>query len=306
MQNAEFEEKDFEASLYHQLAAGSPNLWTPGQVFEHHFGIDAALKTFNAFFLSSINHSGFPHQLILDDLDLEYVWKSYGKKRGLPSFEVNALLQAKRPQHLKGRNNNIAFAGITGEYWRFEINAHQQGLLERLCSKVGRRAVVSYACPAFHLWSELDSYISSGQLADHCSYVTPVALHGHKHWCFNSAGGRGVACSEPESVSGLPFQSLVEEVLPPSQKEIQSAEHVREQLTFLGQSIEKTVAEEADSKNGAAQAIGRRLEPLRRVNNLPPESKAFVTTAIFAEVVGCQWFVAGHAQAATSQISRAK
>jgi hypothetical protein len=45
MEHAEFEEKDFEGALYHSLAAGFPHLWTPGQVFEHHFGIDAALHT---------------------------------------------------------------------------------------------------------------------------------------------------------------------------------------------------------------------------------------------------------------------
>ena len=123
MQHAEFEERDFESSLYHQLCATSTNLWTPGQVFEHHFGIDAALKTQNTFLVASLNHTCFPRGVVLDHLRWGYVWRSLGKKRRLPTFEVNALLQAKRPQHLKGSGRGGSSRQIAGSHWRFTVDA---------------------------------------------------------------------------------------------------------------------------------------------------------------------------------------
>lgn len=128
MQKAEFEEKDFEGALYHQLAHGSPNLWTPGEVFEHHFGVDAALYSKNQFFLKAVNRSRFSQTLKLNHYGWGYIWRSSGKTVRMPSFEVNALLQSKRPQYLLGKNNDLATFGMSGAYLRFEIEDHQQYL----------------------------------------------------------------------------------------------------------------------------------------------------------------------------------
>ena len=42
--DAEFEEKEYEFPLNSQLLWGNQNIWSPGQVFEGNFGIDAALE----------------------------------------------------------------------------------------------------------------------------------------------------------------------------------------------------------------------------------------------------------------------
>ena len=55
---AEFEEKEYEIPLNTQLLLGNRNIWTPGQVFEGNFGIDAALEVTRGDFWQIVE---FPH-----------------------------------------------------------------------------------------------------------------------------------------------------------------------------------------------------------------------------------------------------
>lgn len=292
MQDAEFEEKDFEAALYHQLAKDSPNVWSPGQVFEHHFGIDAAIYTRHLFFMRSLNRSYFSRKLILNSLNWGYVWQSYGRKRGLPTFEVNALIQAKRPQHLLGQNRSIAKHGIAGHYWRFESVPHQQSLLERLSKKVGNRAVVSYASPACHLWDDLDRFIGTDKLPDNCSYVTAERMAGHKHWCYQQPGGVGVACSEPEPISDISLPRRLAQLSENSRNLDSDPDSARQSLMYLSKNVVSAVEEELEAGSGMARAIQRRFEQIP-VNDSQPEARSFFQVAIFSEITNVFWLVVG-------------
>jgi hypothetical protein len=298
MQDAEFEEKDFEVALYHQLARDSPNVWTPGQVFEHHFGIDAALYTTHEFFRNALNRNHFPRILFLDNLNWGYVWRSYGRKRGLPTFAVNALIQAKRPQYLLGKNRTIAKHGITGQYWRFKTVLHQQSLLERLSTKVGKRAVVSYASPACHLWDDLDRFIGENKLPDNCSYVSAERMVGHKHWCYQQPGGIGVACSEPEPISEESLPRLLAQMAERTGNTDSDTDSASQSLAYFAKNVVLAVQEEAEAGSGLARAIQRRIAQIP-FDDAQPDAQSFFQVAVFSELTNVLWFVVGNQSQST-------
>ena len=158
MEIAAFEEKDYEAPLYSQLLWGNHRISTPGQVFENAFGIDAASEAHHPIFWDFFGYPDIPKGTFLPHHQWGWVWRRYGKHRDLPSFPVNLLIQAKRPDYLKGRNPFLAKYGINKDYRRFNIKEHQQALLFRLERQLKNRTLVVYASPSFHTLPDLYKY----------------------------------------------------------------------------------------------------------------------------------------------------
>jgi hypothetical protein len=158
MREAEFEEKDFEAPLYNQLLFGSHNIATPGQVFEGKFGIDAALQALHPQFWNLFGFPDVPNGVRLCDFNWGFVWRQLGRKRILPNFSVNLLLQSKRPSVLQRARGNISRLGIRGPFWRFAIKEHQQEILEKIANRLNRKAMVTYSSPAFDTLDFLYEY----------------------------------------------------------------------------------------------------------------------------------------------------
>jgi hypothetical protein len=94
---AEFEEKEYEFPLYHQLARVSQNVWAPGQVFEGYFGVDAALKVTTAEIWRKLGYPAPLCGVVLDDMRWGYIWRRRGGPRQLPTFNLNLFIQAKEP-----------------------------------------------------------------------------------------------------------------------------------------------------------------------------------------------------------------
>ena len=150
-QSAEFEEKEYEQPLNNELLVDNRNpLWTPGQVFEEHFGIDAALYATHTRFWRHFGYSNVPLGVILDHFRWGSIWRHVGNRRQLPTFRLNLLLQTKRPHYRNGSNSKYAQYGISGQYWQFEKTDHQQRALEYLNRRLSNRALICYACAAFH------------------------------------------------------------------------------------------------------------------------------------------------------------
>ena len=73
--DAEFEEKEYEFPLYHELTRSSQYIWTPGQVFEGYFGVDAALKVTTAKIWRKLGYPGPLPGTILNDMRWGYIWR---------------------------------------------------------------------------------------------------------------------------------------------------------------------------------------------------------------------------------------
>lgn len=209
-QPAEFEEKEYEQPLNFELLSDNRNqLWTPGQVFEEHFGAEAALFARHP---RSWRHFGFPY--IPDGVVLEHfrwgrVWKSYGKRRQLPTFRVNLLVQSKRPHHRIGNNAAYAQHGIAGEYWLFEKTEHQQKALEYLHRKLSNRALVVYASAAFHTLDALYFHTERRSLVDNSTFVQVCRMKDHNRWVYNQPGTAGLGCSKIERIEDENFRDNI-------------------------------------------------------------------------------------------------
>ena len=205
MEPAEFEEKEYEGPLYNQLLNGSHRISTPGQVFENAFGIDAAIEALHPGFWTLFEIGQVPRGVVLNDYNWGWIWRRFGRQRNLATFPVNLLVQAKRPDFLKGRNPNLSHLGVTGQYWRFLVRDHQQPILERLSKQLRHRAYVVYASPAFHTYSKLNQHTESKTIIENSTFVTAERMKGHQRWNYDQPGTSGVAHSQPIGFEGPDF-----------------------------------------------------------------------------------------------------
>jgi hypothetical protein len=250
MSYAEFEEKEYEGPLNMELIRGSRNLWTPGLVFEYHFGIDAALLVKNRYFWQIMGHANPPIGVSLPGLKLGYLWKALGFARTLPAFDMNLFLQVKRPFVVRKPRGVFTKLGYTSPFWRFAVTGHQQRALQKLAAKIGNNGLVSYGCAAFDSLTELYVYIPSGRIVDNSTFVKATHLTGHKYWAYDSSGTSGYACSEPELKKDEAFLEQIESIAAGSKASQQfdaNPEYVVSQLRNLAKFMYDVCQEEIDT-----------------------------------------------------------
>jgi hypothetical protein len=256
-QKTEFEEPEYEGPLYNQLLNGSLNIWTPGRRFERFFGIDAALYSKNHYFWSLFGQTTQVAGTALRNHNWHFLLRFISRHfRRFPSYNVNVLIQSKRPKHRYGVNSAYSTHGITGQYWQFEITKHQQIILEQLEQKLGSNALVIYACPAFHKFDDLDRFIASGQIIENSTFVKVSALTNHSKWVFDTAGTTGLACSEINKHSDIPFKEMISKLREENHK--QSDYNNFDYLTTI---VNEICAE--NEKNPIVKAFVRRNKNLR-------------------------------------------
>lgn len=214
---AQFEEKEYELPLNHELAGTNPNLWSPGQVFERHLGIDAALLTYHSRFWTMAGMSMPLSGVTLRDFNFGYLWRRIGRARPLPGFSCNLFLQAKRPKVPPAAITQYVDQTIPAPRYQFDLTPHQQAALERLSRKLGRRALVAYACASFDTATELFQRIHQQQLVAGSTYVRADRLRGHESWVYNRPGTFGIACSEPELIDDAPLLDQINNIVSATQ-----------------------------------------------------------------------------------------
>lgn len=286
---AEFEEKDFEGPLYQQLLLGSPHFFTPGQVFEGHFGIDAALAVRSFVFWSYFGRSRPIGGVRLNDFRWGFVWRRLGRRRTLPNFSVNALIQAKRPDVLKGRRSDFSARGISGQYWRFVVRKHQQQILERVFRILRNRALVVYVAAAFDTFDILYDLTESGRIVENSSFVSISRLSGHDSWNYDRPGAIGIAASSPEIVEEPNISDQVEEVL----KSYDYESDAHKGLANLHSAILE-VCKESAPENGLAKFFLRMYESqVGRIQEAEFKHKdeviAFLGVVMFCDICDVMW-----------------
>ncbi len=303
METADFEEKDYEGPLYRELLCGNHRIATPGQVFENAFGIDALMEADHPIFWDIFGYSSVPQGVLLNHFRWGWVWRRYGGDRTLPNFQVNLLIQAKRPDHLRGINSSLSRYGIKGSYWRFGIRAHQQVLLQQLERRLRNRALVVYAAPAFHELKALYDHTENQTIVESSSFVRPSRMAGHHHWNYNRSGSIGVATSEPEAIDDADFHSQLE-------NKVAESESVdpKEALRHLEKEIDLVVSDSRE--NPIAQHFqkveeekwSRAEEFFRQRGALLP----FLKISMFFDLLNTQWLVAGRSSEQERQSSESK
>lgn len=285
---AEFEEKDFEAPLYSELKFGSHRIATPGQVFEGKFGIDAALEAEHPLFWDLFGFYDVPKGVVLDELRWGFMWRRLGRKRRLPTFNTNLLIQAKRPEIISRVSKELKNYGFRSKYWRFQITEHQQEILEKVSRNLQRRALVIYASPAFHTLDNLYDYTEAQTIVENTNFVKVERLCNHKKWSYSQSGTSGVAHSEPEFIEDISFDLMLEQ----AREEKQENGGFSENLRFLHE-VALDVCREVQAHNPVAKYYLRLHGRLMRMGELfeLEETSDYVAFNMFCNIAKLKWFI---------------
>ena len=283
---AEFEEKEYENPLNTQLLLGNSNIWTPGQVFEGNFGVDAALQATRRDFWRIVGFPHIPSGVVLDHYNFGYVWRRLGRNRPLPTFKLNLFLQAKRPDGMQYRPAELRSHGLQSPYWRFETKTHQQDLLFKLKKKLSNRAFVAYGCAAFHHYNDLFAHITNGTLVENSTFVKVERLKGHHKWIYDQPGSIGFAMSEPEFIKD---NYLFDEIEKSIKTFAIETDNPSNNLKVLSNAIIE-ICEESDQKSALSNEILNRYQGNRKAID-SDELRNFLNVINFSIITNSNWLV---------------
>lgn len=293
---AEFEEAEYRGPLFHQLQS-SNLLWEPGQVFEKHIGIDRALWTMHAYLHGLHGYSTPLTGVTMSRFNWDYIWAARARKKRLPSFRLNVFIQAKRPAYGRYAPKALRAHGLKSPYWRFEVTPHQQIALERLADKLSGRAIVCYACPAFHKEAMLHKWTVEPRMVESSTFPDVRRLKGHAAWNYSEPGARGVANADPEPSDDGALLARIARMV---EREQSQAGAAVEELAGLADAVRQAMgADETAAPTAAQAAFSDHLQVLRNFANAFPADQArnavldYGTVLAFAHVNRLNWLVAG-------------
>lgn len=286
----EFEEKDFEAPLYTELLHSSHRIATPGQVFEGRFGIDAALEALNPKLWHLFGYKNPLEGVVLNDFNWGFVWRRLGQKRLLPTFSVNLLVQAKRPYIRQRATGGSKAQGMKGVHWCFDVTPHQHSILIKVARRLGQRALVLYASPAFSKLTELYDHTDKKEVVDNSSFVRVLKLEKHQRWAYSAAGTCGVGHSDPENIEDVSFEQMLSELRENRKEDRLPVGN----LELLAQAA-LSVCESEPTSNPVAtrylQQAGRIREGQATDIAELPAVESYLQFLLFCQVVGVDWLV---------------
>jgi hypothetical protein len=232
---SEFEEKTYEQHLTSELVHARRLFFPPGQVLEDIVGFDVALRTSNRTFWALFPHMYPAWRAMLflapSGAQLNGRWwhELEREVEYFPKFKFNCFVQAKRPDRMV-RSDAAEFSCWNRPYFRYETFPSQQRALESLAQKVSGKAVVVYACPAFHTYSELWAAIRAAQLVKQSNFCEVAQLSGHSRYSYTGSGNTGFRHSDPEPVQSTPFEEALEA--------LENQDPAQSNLTFLTDTAE--------------------------------------------------------------------
>lgn len=257
MATCEFEEREFEAPLYHQLVTKTNHVWSPGQVLEQKLGIDYALmcedpKLWGLHGLSSPLGVSL-HQLAYH---LPHI------KRSLPNFSLNLFIQAKRPQPRVRATKKLKDHGLKSPYWRFTTTPHQQSRLDNLATVLGADALVCYAAPVFHRLTQLNAHTISGSVIANSTFPKASMLSSpHKAWNYSVPGVVGLANTEPTFYEEPSLEQQIQTLLQERSRRLEEDDAFA--LNSLASLVRESVSldtQEADSRSAIFSMRAERID----------------------------------------------
>ncbi|GAY19626.1 hypothetical protein [Sphingobium fuliginis] len=206
---AEFKEKTYETYFLAEVARLTNILYSPDQTDEGALGFDGSfylpLPPSRAIF-PYIRFRRWRHLIGMSAGEID----DFGEELNshLPPFRLNLFVQYKRPEWMHG-SNATEWPSWSTSYFRYTIEAKQQGLLEGIVEAAAGRAAVVYAAAAFRLNSELFAHAEAGTVVPNSNIASVEMLTGHKRFTYTAPGSYGIAHSEPEALEGPSFDTIL-------------------------------------------------------------------------------------------------
>jgi hypothetical protein len=300
MARAEFEEREFETPLYHQLRIANGSVWSPGQVLEHHVGFDYSAFCVDSYFWAIHGLREPLDGLLLEELFRRRFWRRRDINRPLPNFGLNLFLQAKRPEIRKRLSADLKGNALSAPYWRMSLDLDQQQTLESLSNATHGRSLVCYATAAFDRLSQLYAHTTNGTIVANSSFPQALWLSGHDAWNYDQPGAVGVANATPERFEGPPLYAQINTLV----KENSSTrdEGYDGNLRGLAGSVTR-VAEQSGQSTPERGALffqrAAEVDSLIESVDLPryrEPVRSYLRVLAFAATYNIQWYVLGRGE----------
>ncbi|MDF9809185.1 hypothetical protein M2116_000119 [Aurantimicrobium minutum] len=206
---ATFEEKEYETAANIELMCGphSNFVRSSGQVLEEIVGYDTAASIGQYHPIWRILKAQRPRGVVL--LPAYFPGSTSRASGRLPQTSINLILQYKRPEYLSSPKSR-QWSYWNNDYFRFQVTDHQQKALARLERNIGSRALVRYACPAFHASNDLEASQLAGTVLANSGFVSPNRLGVHKIWTYRKPGIAGIPNQSGEPQSFENIEQLIE------------------------------------------------------------------------------------------------
>ncbi len=209
MTKADFEEKQYEQAANNELGYLHPAVFAAGQVAEAVLGYDVAAQQPSTSPIWRLMDVDPPPTGIMLVSNLWHRARAQPQSATLPTRYVSLIFQYKRPSYLNQRTAK-QWQRWLAPYYRFDIMPSQQNTLEHLEFSTAAKAVVRYACPAYHEYTTLQQYQMDRKVLSESTFVPPSSLTGHTSWTYQSAGTIGFANSDPEDIESEDFMDTWE------------------------------------------------------------------------------------------------
>lgn len=293
MRPAEFEEKEFEAPLYHQLVRENSHLWPPGQVLESYLGFDQALYIADPYLWEL---HGFRRPL-RGFAPGYFMWPFLPRKREfrrrLPRFRCNCFIQAKRPEVGSRLSKKLAPLGRARPFFRFLIESDQQRTLEAAAELLRGRALFTYAAPVFARSQDLFRHMTLGTVIQNTTFPDVISLAGHHAWYYNHPGAAGVLNQgfEPVELPSLAasIDQLVGEHLDQTEEILSPSAALDELLRGLHAIVNRVGAEGDQPRAAYLTQEWERIALLAREIEAPPVLFSFLGIEAFAVYFNLIW-----------------
>lgn len=292
MTSAQFEEKEYEGCLYHELTSGEIPLWPPGQVLENYLGFDVALLSIHRLFWSIHRISRPPRGVAPWYFPWPFVPRGFDRSR-LPRFRYNCFIQSKRPMYGRRLSRRLSSLGPKRPFYRFSIESDQQATLEAAAARIGKRAIFCYAAPVFWRSQDLFSCARAQEIVDSSTFPPIGAVEAQHYWYYNRPGAAGIANRSFESSEMPSLRSRIDEIIAEHGAETEETESPSAALTHLAREIESTFKESNIGGYPRGEFLLREwqeFDEAARGLELPPAVSSYFRVSAFADFFNLAWF----------------
>jgi len=211
----QFNEKDFEKKIDFALGRyTNVPVFGPDQVAEALLGFDSAwMLPRSIFYLLGVGFRVRPSRSRRREYGVRVDRKLLDilpPDDRLPAIRVrfNLFLQYKIPDYLTGHNSS-QWPDWKRPYFRVDLTAHQQSVLEKIDERAAERAIAAYCMPAFTSKEHLHDFTEVGSLIDNSHFTRAGLLKAHKVYTYVDAQGLGKAHSETSEIRPLYLADLL-------------------------------------------------------------------------------------------------
>jgi hypothetical protein len=240
---AEFKEKTYESYFLAELARLTTILYSPDQTDEGVLGFDGSFMLplpIARFAFPYMRYRRWRRLIGISATEIDNIGAKLNSL--LPQFRLNLFVQYKRPEWLH-RSNSTEWSSWGNPYFRYTIEAKQQGLLENISQVACGRAAVVYAAAAFKLKSELFTHAAVGTVVQNSNISSVDMLNGHDRFTYTMPGSYGIAHSEPEAIEGPSLDAIL------ARMQDNDGLPFTEHLKLTAESIDRAIKDDREARN---------------------------------------------------------